>query len=225
MIVNINVLKEKFFIGKKGYILNKSFLNNEELDDLKNELTITPYTSNEYGLPDKPLKVYRENSTHLYLPKFFGIEKFKLPKYNIIPDGFNINLKFKLKLKPEQEEPIKKVLEAYKEKGGGILCLPPGSGKTICGLYLVSELKKKTLIIVHKEFLMNQWIERIESALEGARIGIIQGNKYDIEDKDIIIGMLQTLSMKELSKDTFNDIGHVIIDECHRIPSRVFIKI
>ena len=34
--------------------------------------------------------------------------------------------------------------------------------------------------------------------------------------------MLQTLSMKELSKDTFDDIGHVIIDECHHISSKVF---
>lgn len=69
---------------------------------------------------------------------------------------------------------------------------------------------------------MNQWIERIRYALPTAKIGIIQGDKCQIKDNDIIIGMLQTLSMKEFSKNTFDDIGHVIIDECHTISSRVF---
>jgi superfamily II DNA or RNA helicase len=45
-----------------------------------------------------------------------------------------------------------------------------------------------------------------------------------LRDKDIILGMLQTLSMRDFAKDTFDDIGHVIIDECHRIPSRIFSK-
>jgi len=79
-------------------------------------------------------------------------------------------------------------------------------------------------VIVHKEFLMNQWVERIQFALPSAKIGIIQGNKCEIEGKDIILGMLQTLSMRDFAKDTFDDIGHVIIDECHRIPSRIFSK-
>ena len=95
---------------------------------------------------------------------------------------------------------------------------------TILGLYFISQLKKKALVIVHKEFLMNQWIERIQFALPQAKIGIVQGNKCEIEGSDIIIGMLQTLSMKDFPKDTFDDIGHVLIDECHRIPSRVFMK-
>jgi ERCC4-related helicase len=71
---------------------------------------------------------------------------------------------------------------------------------------------------------MNQWVERIQFALPSAKIGIIQGNKCEIEGKDIILGMLQTLSMRDFAKDTFDDIGHVIIDECHRIPSRIFSK-
>ena len=95
---------------------------------------------------------------------------------------------------------------------------------TILGLYFVSKLKKKTMVIVHKEFLMNQWIERIKFALPEAKIGIVQGNKCEIEGVDIVLAMLQTLSMRKFPKDTFDDFGHVIIDECHRIPSRTFSK-
>ena len=85
-------------------------------------------------------------------------------------------------------------------------------------------IKKKTIVVVHKEFLMNQWIERIKFALPTAKIGIIQGEKCEIEQSDIIIGMLQTLSMRDFPENRFDEIGHVIIDECHRIPSRVFSK-
>jgi superfamily II DNA or RNA helicase len=82
--------------------------------------------------------------------------------------------------------------------------------------------KKKTLIIVHKEFLMNQWIERIGQFLPGARIGKIQGQIMDIENKDIVLGMLQSISMKEYHQDTFDSFGLTIIDEVHHISSEVF---
>ena len=77
--MKINLLKEKFFIGKKGFILNKSFFNEEELENIRNELNVTPFTAMDYGTVEKPFKVYRENSTHLYIPKIFGIEKFGNP--------------------------------------------------------------------------------------------------------------------------------------------------
>ena len=45
----------------------------------------------------------------------------------------------------------------------------------------------KTIIIVHKEFLMRQWIERIEQFLPDAKVGKIQGPNIDIEDKEIYL--------------------------------------
>ena len=67
-----HLLKEKSYIGKKGFILNKSLFSKEEIEEIKNELNFTPFTSMEYGVAESPFKVYRENSTHLYVPKFFG---------------------------------------------------------------------------------------------------------------------------------------------------------
>ena len=67
---------------------------------------------------------------------------------------------------------------------GGILEVPCGRGKTVIALKIISLLKKKTLILVHKEFLMNQWIERIEEFLDPTtRVGKIQANVCDIEVK------------------------------------------
>lgn len=120
-----------------------------------------------------------------------------------------------------------KVVNAYKNclnknGGGGLLELPCGYGKTIIALNIIGELKKKTLVIVHKGFLVNQWVERIQEFLPDAKIGKIQGQIIDIENKDIVIGMLQSLSMKEYPRDMYNSFGLTIVDECHHISSEVF---
>jgi superfamily II DNA or RNA helicase len=95
---------------------------------------------------------------------------------------------------------------------------------TIMALKIISLLRKKTLILVHKEFLMNQWIERIADFLPGARVGKIQGQTFDVENKDIVIGMIQTLYDKEFPANAFSSFGLTIIDEVHRIGSEQFSK-
>ena len=219
-----NIKDAKNYLGKRGYIIRKKFLNETELNKIRSELTVKPFVNGDFGAQEQPFKVYLENENKLYLPKFYGIEKYGLPEENTLSNGKDIDISFALQLKDEQKIPAEKTLEAYKSIGGGILSLPCGFGKTILGLYFIAQLKKKTMVIVHKEFLMNQWIDRIQFALPNAKVGIVQGDKCQIKDNDIIIGMLQTLSMRDFPPDTFDDIGHVIIDECHTISSRVFSK-
>ena len=93
---------------------------------------------------------------------------------------------------------------------------------TVIALNIISQLKTKALVIVHKSFLMSQWIERIQQFLPSARVGKIQGQIVDIEDKDVVIGMLQSLSMKEYPSDMFSSFGLTVVDECHHISSEVF---
>ena len=95
---------------------------------------------------------------------------------------------------------------------------------TVMALKIVSLIQKKTLILVHKEFLMNQWIERIEEFLPGARVGKIQASTCDIEDKDIVIGMIQTMYNKVFPQEVYSQFGLTIIDEVHRIGSEEFSK-
>ena len=85
---------------------------------------------------------------------------------------------------------------------------------TVIGLNILSRLKKKTLIIVHKEFLLNQWVERIKTFLPDAQIGRIQAKTFDIVGKDIVIAMLQSLSMKDFPCEAFDSFGLSITDEC-----------
>ena len=95
---------------------------------------------------------------------------------------------------------------------------------TVMALKIISQLGKKTLIIVHKEFLMNQWIERANEFLPGVSIGKIQGSVFDVEGKDIVLGMLQTLYDKAFPENAFSSFGLTIVDEVHRIGSEQFSK-
>ena len=110
-------------------------------------------------------------------------------------------------------------------KGCGLTEADCGAGKTCMAIWLISQLKKKTLIIVHKEFLLRQWKERLEQFLPSAKIGRIQGPIIDIEGKDVVIGMLQSLSMKDYEQTLFLDFGFTIIDECHHISAEVFSRV
>ncbi len=95
---------------------------------------------------------------------------------------------------------------------------------TVMALKIISLLQKKTLIIVHKEFLMNQWIERAQEFVPSAKIGRIQGPVFDIEGKDVVLGMLQTLYDREFPEGAFDSFGLTIVDEVHRIGSEQFSK-
>jgi superfamily II DNA or RNA helicase len=77
-------------------------------------------------------------------------------------------------------------------------------------------------VLVHKEFLMTQWAERIEMFLPGVRIGKIQAQTCDMEDKDIVMVMIQSLATKDYPMDLFSGIGLVIVDECHHMSAEVF---
>ena len=77
------------------------------------------------------------------------------------------------------------------------------------------------MIVVHKEFLANQWRERIQQFCPGASIGIVQQDKKETEC-DFVIAMLQSLSLKEYSFNDFDTIGTLIVDEAHHICAKVF---
>ena len=99
-------------------------------------------------------------------------------------EGLEIDLKLKGSLREHQKPVIQAFMDTCNPKGtlssqsfGGIISVFCGFGKTFCGLYLISKLKRKTLIIVHKEFLIEQWMERIAEFLPDARVGRIQQKK------------------------------------------------
>ena len=213
---------DESYLGNRGYSIIKSLSNSSLISSLKKELTVKPFVNKQFQQDSKPFCVYLESKRKIYIPRYFGINKFGIPKENKIKDGKPINIIFKSDLRENQKPVVKKFLEAAEERGGGVISVPCGFGKTVLALYLVAALKVKTLVIVHKEFLMDQWKERIEFFLPDAKVGKIQGDVVKIEDKDIVIGMLQSISMKDYPGDIFDSFGFVIYDECHHLGAEVF---
>ena len=211
------------YLGKKGYSIYKKDLTNKEQIYIKKELTVKPYLPKSPIQPE-PFPVYRESPQKMYLPRHFGVEHFGDVTENKLPLGDDIHLDFAGELREYQVNIVNKYVNAVGDSGGGLLDVDPGKGKTVMALNIISKLKKKALVIVHKSFLLNQWIERIQQFLPEARVGKIQGKIIDIEDKDIVIGMLQSLSQKDYPEDLFDSFGISIYDETHHLGAEVFSK-
>jgi superfamily II DNA or RNA helicase len=210
------------YLGQKGYTIKKSTLTLNEQDHIRKSLMVRPY------IPNSPVKmdefpIYRESTSKFYVPRYYGVREFGTPDEVKLPQHETINLPFSGSMRDYQINIVGEFMK-HKDTGGGLLEIPCGRGKTVMALKILSELGVKTLVIVHKGFLLNQWVERIEQFLPGARIGRIQGQVMDIEDKDVVIGMLQSLSMKDYPDDMFSSFGLTIVDEVHHIAAEVFVR-
>ena len=213
-------------LSQRGYGIPKDGRPLEELDAIKKELTVQPVVNQAMlgNVQPPTFRLYMESSKKLYVPKYYGLCKYGVPEAVTVPEGADLDLAFRGSLRDEQRVPMDKFLKACKDpmKMGGIISISCGGGKTVLGLYAVAALRKKTMIIVHKDFLLGQWKERIEEFLPDARVGLIKAKTIDVQDKDIVIASLQSLSMKDYDKGVFADIGFVIIDEVHRTGTEVF---
>ena len=213
------------YLGQKGYTIYKEYTSVEEQQFIRNALNVKPFVPKSPVQPPS-FPIYRESNNKLYLPRHFGIENYGVPDDMRLPPGTPIDVSFNGSLRDYQENVVNIFMKTAKKNdkigGGGLLEIPCGRGKTVIALSIISQLKTKTLVVVHKGFLLDQWIERIAQFLPSAKIGKIQGQIIDIEDKDIVIGMLQSLSMKEYPQDMFSSFGLTIVDECHHISSEVF---
>lgn len=211
-------------LGNRGYVIRKAILTDAQITKIKKDLTVKPIQFGGYEQDNKEFTLYKENENKLYLPKEYGIKHFGEPDINKFTDDCeDIELNFNGSLRENQLPVVDAFMKATKTTiGGGLICLGCGYGKTILALYMASLIGKKTLVVVHKEFLVHQWIERIHQFLPEARVGKIQQNVVDVEDKDIVIAMLQSISMKEYPESTFKSFGFVCIDECHHMGAEVF---
>jgi superfamily II DNA or RNA helicase len=214
---------DKTILCKEGYLVPKTKKYNNIIEIIKKELTVQPFQICNFVKKDDSNKfnVYQENDEYLCIPKYYGLNKIGKPDLNKEIVGQSINCTFKGNLRPKQEEIIAMVVPHIKKNDGGVLCLPCAAGKTVLSLYLACMFKVKTLVIVHKTFLLNQWKERAEQFTD-AKIGIIQQDKIEVDGNDIVIGMLQSIAKDKYDADIFRDFGMVIFDEAHHAPSQYF---
>ena len=128
-----------------------------------------------------------------------------------------VDFSFKGELRPFQQVAVEEMLA----RDFGTLSSATGSGKTIMALYMVVQRKQPTLIIVHTKDLASQWADRIKAFLgiTTEKIGIIGGGKK-VVGEEITIALVQ--SLYKCVEDVAEHIGFLVVDECHRCPSRTF---
>jgi superfamily II DNA or RNA helicase len=207
-----------------GYKISKQSVSGTSISKTLTVKPIVPkvFVPNPNMVPR--YKVYKETEESFYIPKHYGITTYGPPTETTreVAQTEESYWTFTGKLREQQQPVVNSFL--LPEPHDGILSLHTGGGKTVCALYIASQLKVPTLVIVHNTFLRDQWEERVKMFLPNARIGRIQGDICEIENKDIVIAMLQTISMKDIPIATFKPLGLVIVDECHHIASEVFVQ-
>lgn len=209
-------------LTKRGYKVEKASLTQPEIDAIRKDLSVRPASASHHQ-PPPAFSVLKESSTALYLPRCYAYEKLgppdgtpKFPTHDVAP-----RLEFEGKLRPIQEKAVTAFMKAALEgSGSGTIVLPCGFGKTSAALWIMCALKVKTLVVVHKNFLMDQWKSRVNQFAPNATIGVMKGDKFDSQDCDIVIASLQTMISRKHPLDGF---GLTVYDETHHMSARVFV--
>ena len=168
------------YLGQKGYTIKKENMEIKDQIELRTDLMVKPFVPKTSMVKPESFPIYREAKKKFYIPRFYGIDTYGEPDITKLNPGKDIDIKFNGELRDFQKPIVNAYLKHAKKKGSGLLEIHTGAGKTVMGLWCLAALKKKTLIIVHKEFLLRQWIERIEQFLPKARVGKIQASVIDI---------------------------------------------
>lgn len=161
------------FIKYKGYYIKKSKLSDVELKKIKNDLTVQPKTI-QFGVEttDSKYKLYTSSKKYIIIPKYYGINNFGKIKLKVEPE--DVTIKFNGQLRDYQEPIVEKILNHMDDVGGGLLSVPCGRGKTLMAIYIAHKLGVKTLVVVHKSFLLNQWKKQIKKFCD-IDAGVIRG--------------------------------------------------
>ena len=207
-------------LTRHGYIIDSEDFTDEYNDELTVIADKGPYYNNDV----QPFTVYEDRyDGTLAVPRFWGEEHFGRTQGSFGYVQKANRLVFKGEMRPGvQQEAAEKTIEQLQKCGGGVLSLETGRGKTAIALYVACIMKVKTLVVVHKQFLTDQWENRIETFVPFAKIGRLQRDMEDVHDCDIVVGMLQSIAMREYDEDILQDFGLVIFDEVHVVPAPVF---
>lgn len=205
-----------------GYAIRKDSLDPLQLQELRKELTVAPRVLAKFAKAAEPFTVYLESPTRVYCPRMWSLEKFGEAEASILVDGQTLREDLEFIGKPYDYQ--KDICQKFIDSGGnGLICVPCGRGKTFMAINIAYQLKKKFLIVVDKEFLLQQWSGELEALMPGIRIGVIQENKKQISDSyDCTIAMIQTLVQRDFAETDFRSYGFAIFDECHHLGAANF---
>jgi len=179
-----------------------------------------------YGKP-RVISCAEEHSHHIGLPRGclddvrqllagLGIKPTLRDERN---SGQRIKLAFVGELRPEQQA----AAEAMFAHDTGVLAATTAFGKTVIAAWLIARRSVNTLVLVHRQQLLEQWVERLSAFLNipAAAIGRIGGGRRKPLGT-IDVALIQSVVRKGVVDDRVGEYGHLIVDECHHVSAQSF---
>lgn len=200
-------------MNKVGMIqLNKNGLEKKTIKNIERDLSFTDYT--DENLPIYKLYFYEDD--YLYIPR--GYDNFRYYDNTSIElnQPMQEKTEFKINLREYQLKAVDTLYNSVIDKGGATLIGGCGTGKTIMGIATAMKIKHKTCVLVHKEFLIEQWIERISMSCSNVKVGIWQQDTIPDDDCDFVIAMVQSLYSRKYDSSIYDRFDLIITDEVHR---------
>jgi len=131
-------------------------------------------------------------------------------------DGGELDTRFTGELTATQTEAAREMLTHEL----GVLCAPPGIGKTVIAAHLIAARSRSTLVLVHSKPLLEQWVQRLTQFLDldTRQIGIIGAGRNKPTAR-LDVATIQSLARREHLQELLAGYGHVVVDECHHVPA------
>ena len=133
--------------------------------------------------------------------------------------GVPLNVSFCGELRPDQQAAATAMLA----HDTGVLAATTAFGKTVHAAWLIAQRGVNTLVLVHRQQLLEQWIERLTTFLgvPAKTIGRLGGGRRKLTGA-LDVALLQSLVRKGVVDDRVGDYGHLVVDECHHLSARSF---
>jgi len=209
-------------IKRSGLLIPREYNNQEFYTKIREflERRVKAYNTSNFTINT----FYIESEKFLLVPRNFPIQQytFNAQIKDVRHTGAPININHKIIPRSEAQ---KKAINFLMNHECGILQLAPGVGKTVITIHMIGERKLKSLILVHRDSLVDQWRERFLqfTDLKEDDISRLNSEKFESDlSKPIIIATTQTfLSLLKRKRKEFlialneANIGVFVADEIH----------
>jgi superfamily II DNA or RNA helicase/very-short-patch-repair endonuclease len=133
--------------------------------------------------------------------------------------GQPLPVRFDGELRPEQRA----AAEALIAHETGVLSATTAFGKTVIAAWLIAQRGVNALVLVHRQQLLEQWVDRLATFLHlpPTEIGRLGGGRKKLNGR-LDVALIQSLVRKGAVDDRVADYGHLVIDECHHVSAHSF---
>lgn len=206
-------------------------LSPQNIINIKEQLTVYPRRTTDIGnkVDPPPIFLFKEDedSGLFGVPRGWYVNNVTVKHEEILDVSYggrmrDLSTRYRADGHYVEQEAVLRMFEHQMESrkwGGFLLKAGCGAGKTVMALEMARRKGRRALVLVHKEFFLDQWMDRIRYFMPDARVGLIQQRKCEYEDVDFSIGMLQSLARDgggRYPSEMYRSFGMIISDECHR---------